>query len=109
MTHTAFLPPLLSVQPRRVFPTPNSLVSAESGQKASLGARRGRRCTGHAVTSPTTAHSETGQDEEDHRSKGDPEALTKRVSTWLQVNRTNIPGPVIVLPPKPRLPIWFLK
>lgn len=54
-------------------------VSAEFSEKAGLGARHRTRRAGHAATSSTTAHSETGQEEEDHGSKGDPEALMKHV------------------------------
>lgn len=37
-------------------------------------------------------------------------AVPKRINTRTQiVNGINKPGPVIVLPPKPRSPIWFLK
>lgn len=50
-------------------------ISAEPSEKVGLGARRGSPCAGHAVTSPTTAHGETGQEEEDHRSKGEPETF----------------------------------
>lgn len=60
------------VQPKRV----ERSVSAESGEKVGLGARRGTHRARHAATSPATAHGETGQDEEDHGSKGEPEALT---------------------------------
>ena len=51
------------------------LVSAEPAEKVGLAACPGRRCTGHAATSPTTAHGKTGQDKEDHRSKGEPETF----------------------------------
>jgi len=49
------------------------LVTAEPGQKARLGGRRRRSGTRHAVASTTAAHSETGQDKQDQRSKSEPE------------------------------------